>query len=329
MVFYRSLLQLFVSGLVLAVWKKPIFATPGLRMKLLFHTLVGSLSVFGMLFSSQRLFSQELAGIFLITPVPTLIMEQFFQRGLKSLHVTLFIMTAWMCSVLLITHNLPWPSSIPSNETNSTATERWQPPLFGLDNTQMWPILPNQYANADEAAIGALRVSGFTIGILGMVSLSAVPVLASFSTSDILFQVLWWQAGGALLSSLVGLVIHGNNFAFPKTIDWVYCALVASMGVLGNAANFVFLSQKQRDRVRGGWPNQVPTMPGILIGVVARSSLEVVSIYAINLMTINNGVFNGGEWIGVGVLLFLGLFSCFVNRGQKVQTGNSSDCSVR
>jgi hypothetical protein len=132
-----------------------------------------------------------------------------------------------------------------------------------------------------------------------------------------------------IFNSFLGLLIHGDNFAFAKTLDWVYCVLVASIGVLGNAANFLFLSQKQRDRLRGGWPNQVCTSPGILIGVVARSSLEIVSIYAINLMTINEGVFNVGEWIGVGVLLFLGLFSCFVKRGQKVQTGNSSDCSVR
>jgi len=46
---------------------------------------------------------------------------------------------------------------------------RWNPPLFGLDNIQMWPIFPHQYANPDEQSIGGLRVSGFTVGIIAMV----------------------------------------------------------------------------------------------------------------------------------------------------------------
>lgn len=129
--------------------------------------------------------------------------------------------------------------------------------------------------------------------------------------------------------SVLGIIIHGDDFMFDNPMDWVYCAVVASIGILGNAANLVFLSQKQRDRHRGGWPTQYTIVPGILIGVVARSSLEIISIYAINLMTINQGIFNGGEWIGIGAVLFLGLFSCVVKRGQKGPTGNSSNCSDR
>jgi len=122
--------------------------------------------------------------------------------------------------------------------------------------------------------------------------------------------------------------VRGKGFLFSRSIDWVYCILIASLGFIGNIANTHFLSQKERNGPRGGWATP-DSVPGILIGVVARSSLEIVSIYTINLLSCNKGIFNSKEWIGFSGLLFIGLFSCFVRRGQKTQSGNTSTCSFR
>ena len=100
----------------------------------------------------------------------------FHSRGRLRGHVNLLVMLVWIASVLLLSRNMPWPnqwslpsnvtssSSLPSNVTSSlpplnqtTSTEEpsavtevslenatwspWWPPIFGLDNVHMWPIM--------------------------------------------------------------------------------------------------------------------------------------------------------------------------------------------
>ena len=64
-------------------------------------------------------------------------------RGSLRPHYGLFVMLIWIWSVLLLSHNIPWPALPLSNETNGkneTRDSNWKPPIFALDNIHLWPI---------------------------------------------------------------------------------------------------------------------------------------------------------------------------------------------
>lgn len=327
LVLWRGVFQIFLGLLVMSLKKVSIFGEQGTKTKLFLHTVLGSLSVFAQLFSSERVSSSNLAAIFLFIPVGALVLEHLIKRGLLYSHMCLFVLLTWTSSVLLLSRKMPWPTSPSFNATNESLIDIWQPPIFALDNVHMWPIQPVEYSllkNQTSTLDETKMIPGLVVGIIGLLFSSSLPVLVSSSTRDILWPCLMWQGVGAVFTSTIGIFLNGDSFLFASETEWLFGTLIAILGLLGNITSVCILTLKSEDLIRRGWAPPKRFIPGITIGVVVRSALETIAIFGINFSGFRNETVSLEDGLGLAFMLLVGLFCCFVKSAKESTTNSSS-----
>lgn len=68
-------------------------------------------------------------------------LKPFVSRGSLRTHFSVFVMLVWLWSVVLLSHNIPWPVFAMGNETDTNFSPNWNPPIFGLDTINLWPVM--------------------------------------------------------------------------------------------------------------------------------------------------------------------------------------------